>query len=157
MNGRNNELAKIHIAKKDMALDDDSYRAMIREIGGVDSGSAADLDQPGRSKVIAHLIKSGWRPRSRRGRGRRIAAGEILSSDGQVKMIRSMWIQMADAGAVHERSEQGLRSWVRASTRRYHPQRAGYSAPEFVPEWVAQKVIEHLKSWARRCDVELHE
>lgn len=158
MTARNTELAKIHIAKKDLALDDDAYQHIIRNVGGAESGSAADLDPAGRTKVIGHFIRQGWRPRRRpRPRGALTDDGELRASDGQIKMIRSIWIQMADAGAVENRTEQGLRAWLRASTRRYHPQRAGYSAPEFIPEWVAQRVIEQLKSWAKRCNVMLHE
>lgn len=157
---RRGELAKIHIAKKDLALDDDSYRQVIANIGKAKSGSSADLSSLGRARVLQHFISKGWKPRhkaSNRASKRSTQSGDVLASDNIVRMIRSIWIQMADAGVITNRDESSLRAWVRSTTRRYHPQHAGYSAPEFLPGWVAQKVVEHIKSWARRCKIVLHE
>jgi phage gp16-like protein len=155
---RRKDLAKIHIAKKDLVLDDETYRTIVRTIGKADSGSATDLSPLGRARVLRHFRFKGWNSRKHDRQPKRITpAGEILASDGQVRIIRSCWIQMADAGAVKERSEQGLRAWVRSATRRHHAQQTGWSAPEFLPAWVAQKVIENLKAWARRCDIKLNE
>lgn len=155
---RRRDLARIHIAKKDMVLDDETYRSIIRNIGKVKSGSSADLSPTGRGRVLQYFKEQGWRPRSKRNvTKKRTTDTEILASDGEVKLIRSIWIQMADAGVVHERSEPGLRRWVLAATRRYHPDGVGYSAPEFLPDWVAQRTIEHMKQWARRCEVQLNQ
>lgn len=159
---RKNDLAKIHIAKKDLGLDDDTYREVIRAIGKADSGSSRDLDEAGRARVLKHFKSKGWKVRRSRmdndvRRKRATPHGEELASDNQVRMIRSLWIQMAEAGAVQNRTEQGLRAWTQSVTRKYHPKKAGYSAPEFLPQEVAQRVIEHLKAWARRCNIELDE
>lgn len=56
---RRRDLAKIHIAKKQLGLNDETYREMLRNIDGV--SSAADLDQRGRSKVLGHLRKLGFK------------------------------------------------------------------------------------------------
>ena len=50
---RNRELARIHILKAQLKLDDESYRNVLWVQGRVDS--AADLDQHGRQAVIKHL------------------------------------------------------------------------------------------------------
>lgn len=50
-------LAKIHLAKKDLGLDEDTYRLMLREIGAVDS--AADLDMVGLARVLDHMHRPG--------------------------------------------------------------------------------------------------
>ncbi len=47
-------MAKIHFYKRELGLDDDAYRLMLRNIGGVDS--AKDLDSAGATKVISHLM-----------------------------------------------------------------------------------------------------
>lgn len=154
---RKADLAKIHIAKKDLGLDEDTYRTIVRSIGGAASGSSADLDIAGRARVLHHLRSKGWRPQRIRKTAaaskRTTATGQAIASHGEVRMIRSLWIQMADAGAVENRSEQGLRAWVQSATRRYHYRRMGWSAPEFLPDWVACRVIEHLKQWGARCNV----
>ena len=64
---RKDDLAKIHIAKKDLDMDDDTYRAMIRDIGNVKSGSSADLDQEGRVRVLRYFRSKGWEARIPKG------------------------------------------------------------------------------------------
>lgn len=56
-NQRKSALAKIHLAKKQLGLDDDTYRAMLQAIGGVHS--SADLTDQGLDKVIQHLTQCG--------------------------------------------------------------------------------------------------
>ena len=55
---RNRELAAIHVAKKALALDDDTYRDMLFMLARV--RSAADLDHAGRRAVIEHLRNRGF-------------------------------------------------------------------------------------------------
>lgn len=50
---RRAELAKIHILKKQLGLDDDTYRAVLWGVARVDS--ARDLDAHGRGAVIDQL------------------------------------------------------------------------------------------------------
>lgn len=57
MSDRNKELARIHIAKKELGLDDDTYRAMLQEVAQV--SSAKDLTDAGRRKVLAHMAERG--------------------------------------------------------------------------------------------------
>ena len=60
---RQKDLAKIHIAKKQLGLDDATYREMLMQVSGVDS--AADLNAAGRRQVLAHLGRSGFSARRR--------------------------------------------------------------------------------------------
>jgi len=55
---RNAELAKIHIAKKQLGMDDDAYRDMLWILCGV--RSAADLSPGGRKIVLEHLKDAGF-------------------------------------------------------------------------------------------------
>lgn len=52
------QIAKIHIAKKALGLDDDTYRSILRNVGGVES--ANDLTPLGRANVIKHMVDHGW-------------------------------------------------------------------------------------------------
>ncbi len=56
---RNAALAQIHIAKQQLALDDEAYRAMLWTIARV--RSAKDLDDAGRRAVLAHLKARGFK------------------------------------------------------------------------------------------------
>ncbi|WP_220789373.1 gp16 family protein [Craterilacuibacter sinensis] len=64
-----NWLAKIHIAKKALALDDDTYRAMLQSVAGV--SSSKDLDAAGAQKVLDHCKRCGWKPTPPRNKGRK--------------------------------------------------------------------------------------
>lgn len=74
-------LAKIHIAKSQLGLDEEAYRAMLQSVGGV--VSAKDLTPLGAAKVLAHLEKCGFRPSKQFGRrpsvggGRKALVGKI--------------------------------------------------------------------------------
>ncbi|GAB0058070.1 hypothetical protein SIID45300_02410 [Candidatus Magnetaquicoccaceae bacterium FCR-1] len=53
--------AKIHIAKKELGLDDAQYRQMLRDRYGVESSktlSAQDI-----ADLLSHLQKLGWKPK----------------------------------------------------------------------------------------------
>lgn len=60
---RNPELAKIHIAKQQLGLDDDTYRSMLWTVARV--RSAADLDHAGRQAVLDHLKARGFKTPSK--------------------------------------------------------------------------------------------
>lgn len=51
------ELAKIHMAAKQLGMQDDAYRDMLWVVARV--RSAKDLDETGRKMVINHLTKCG--------------------------------------------------------------------------------------------------
>ena len=59
-------LAKIHVAKKQLAMEDDAYRAMLQSLAGVKS--AKDLTVVQAEKVLAHLRKCGFTPAAKFGR-----------------------------------------------------------------------------------------
>lgn len=50
-------LAKLHIAKKQLGMDEETYRAMLQQHGGV--RSAKDLNERGLARVLAHLRSCG--------------------------------------------------------------------------------------------------
>lgn len=54
---RNSLLAKVHIAKAQLKLDDEAYRAVLGRFG---VASARDLDLPGLEKLLHHFCKLGW-------------------------------------------------------------------------------------------------
>ncbi len=58
---RRRELAQIHIAKAQLFLDEETYRAMLCAIGRVKS--AADLGAAGRRQVLEHLKSRGFKAR----------------------------------------------------------------------------------------------
>ena len=60
---RRRDLATIHMAKAQLGMADDAYRAILWSVARV--RSSADLDQAGRSKLLDHFKACGWKPTPR--------------------------------------------------------------------------------------------
>ncbi len=88
MNRRNQQLSKIHIAKKDLGLDDETYRALLGRITG--QSSAKDLNPLQVAKVLQEFERLGWK--SQQGRGKPKAAAD------KAKLVGKIEAQLAEAG-----------------------------------------------------------
>ena len=78
---RRAELAKIHIAKTQLGLDDETYRALLERVTGKNSAGSLDADQ--RRRVLAEFEKLGWKPA-------RPAAAAPHGADAQRRKIAAM-------------------------------------------------------------------
>lgn len=123
----------IHVAKRDLALDDDSYRAILKRIGK--QASAANLTVPELEKVLEYLKRSGFKVRSRNSR-------LSLADDPQSKMIRGLWLELAGMEVVRNPSESALRAFVSRMTQ--------VDLLKWLSTEQASRVIEHLKEWRER-------
>jgi len=131
---RGAELAKIHIAKKDLNLSDEIYRDILYQAAGV--ASAADLDQRGRVAVLDRFRELGW------GNSGKPKNTRALADDPQSKKIRALWIELHAAGKVRDSSEKALASYVKRMT--------GVAALQWLNGKQARTVIETLKKWLER-------
>lgn len=66
---RNLQLSKIHIAKKDLGLDDETYRALLGRVAGV--SSAKDLNPRQIGAVLAEFGRLGWESKPTKKHGRK--------------------------------------------------------------------------------------
>lgn len=82
------ELAKIHIAKKALAMDDDTYRDMLNQVAGV--SSSKDLTATGRAKVLEHLKQIGFK-------GKKTYTQRPHSADNKAQLLK-IEAQLADMG-----------------------------------------------------------
>lgn len=121
-------LAKIHIARKDLALDEDAYRGLLQRVAGV--GSARDLSDRQADAVIAELKRLGWKPK---------ASARPPAQRADLRKLYALW------GAIHAGplDRQALRAWVKS-------RRFGVSAPEFLRPEQTREAIEQLKAWQKR-------
>ncbi len=69
MTKRNMQLSKIHIAKKDLGLDDETYRALLERVAGV--RSAKDLSPRQFEAVLAEFVRLGWSSAPAKKQGRK--------------------------------------------------------------------------------------
>lgn len=129
---RKSELAQIHLAKKQLAMTDDAYRAMLWAVARVKS--AADLDWTGRKRVLDHLAACGWKKKSAR-------APSGGPNAAQIAKVRAVLIAMGRlpdryADAIAERMYQVKRFvWLDAQQLRgliaaLEAEKARRSAPE---------------------------
>lgn len=81
---RRRDLAKIHVGKKQLALSDEDYRALLWSVAR--ARSAGDLDAHARRQVIEHMVSRGFRPRAT-GRTKPAPARELL-----VRKVRALLI-----------------------------------------------------------------
>lgn len=93
-------LQLIHIAKSQLGMDDETYRAMLSTVAGVKS--AKDLDGAGRDKVLQHLKRCGFKPKAKpdsAGRNKHVKdRPNNYSGDVRGNQIKKIEALLADAG-----------------------------------------------------------
>lgn len=140
MDNRRAMLAKIHIARKDLGLEDDDYRDVIERVSKGRTRSAGQLSQAALHDLLAEFRRLGWKPKA-------AALGRGAASDPQSKKVRALWLALAEAGVVRDKSEKALRSYVHRMT--------GRDDLRFCDPAEKWRLIESLKSWAVREGVEI--
>jgi len=128
-------IAKIHIAKKDLALQDDSYCSILKRITGKESTkfcTAAQLQQ-----VLMEFRRLGWKAKPKKG-------ARPLSPNAKVRLIYALWNELKPL--LDDATDTTLRAFVRKQTKGpAHPN--GLDAPEFLNSMQADKVIGGLQGW----------
>uniref|UniRef100_UPI00163DC806 regulatory protein GemA n=1 Tax=Telmatospirillum sp. J64-1 TaxID=2502183 RepID=UPI00163DC806 len=126
-------LAKVHIARKELALDEETYRAILKRITGQDSAKGLrdhQLDQ-----ILKEFKRLGWKPA-------KAALPAPAARDPQSQMIRGLWIELGKAGQLVDRSEKALRAWIE--------NQVGKSDLRFCDAREKRRLIEQLKRWTER-------
>lgn len=123
---RRRELGHIHQGRTALGWTEDDYRFHLIAITGV--ASSADLDAAGRAKLLAHMAKLGFQPRSR-----------SFKPFGQPEKIKWLWKKLDEAGGLRNGSPAALLAFVSRTTG------TTVSDLKFLPTAQASKVIEALK------------
>lgn len=135
-------IAAMHVAKKQLGLDDDTYRAKLQVITG--KTSAKDMTEAERQKVISALRRDGFAPTAVAKQQRQKLAGRYAPK------LQALWIAAYNLGIVENREDAAMLAFVKRQTGIDHTRFLRY------PEDAA-KVIEALKGWmAREADVNWH-
>lgn len=129
----------IHVARRELCMDDDTYRLLLAGMTGLDGAtSTADLSVPNLLRVLEQLKLRGFKVRPNNGPKR------PLADDVQSKKIRSLWLTLHELGAVRDPSEAALAKFVLGMTR--------VSALQWLTTAQASRVIENLKQWLLRVE-----
>lgn len=127
------QIALVHVARKQLGFDDDTYRAILHHHGG-GAASAAELDRDGFDGVMAYFTAWGFRSTwTKRTYGRR--AG--MATPNQVELIRKLWREWSGGD-----DEAALNHWVE---RFYH-----VAAVRFLTPDAASKAINGLRAMIAR-------
>lgn len=100
---RNSDLAKIHVAKKELRMSDEDYRAMLWTQGRVTS--SAELDHVGRQRVLDHLKACGFKPSQ--GKNPKRPSRPTPSPD-KIKLVRRIRAQLISLNHLPDTYADGI-------------------------------------------------
>lgn len=143
-NNRRTQLIRlIHVARRELGMQDDDYRAMLRgmtALGG--KTSSADLGIKGLELVRDALIARGFKIKPKANAVAVPKPTRALANDEQSRLIRHLWLEMHSQGIVRDPSESSLAAYVCRIAK--------IEALQWLNTEQASDVIETLKKWQKR-------
>lgn len=134
INPTKKQIALLHVAKRELGLTEDDYRAVLARYGKADS--AADLDLAGFNHVMRYFTAIGFRSTwTKRTYGYR----PTMATPPQVDLIRSLWQKFSGKS---DDDDMDLNKWL----DRFHK----VSSLRFVDNKKAAKVISALRAMIAR-------
>lgn len=137
-------IAALHVAKKQLGLDDETYRAKLSTITG--KSSAKEMSEAERQQVLSVFRNEGFQPKAveHRPDGRKKLTGKFAPK------LQALWIAAWNLGLVNNRDDAALLAFVKRQTGIDHTRFLAYGGD-------ASKAIEALKGWmAREANVDWH-
>lgn len=133
-------LAKIHVARKDLAMEEDDYRQILFDQTG--KLSAGDCDERQLAKVLDALKAKGFRPVPK---GRKSG----VAQHPMARKARALWISLHHLGLVHNPSEEALEAMAK--------RQLGCERLVWARQSDAFRLIEALKEWGKRKGWAMHD
>lgn len=122
-------LAAIHVAKKQLGLDDATYRSVLLRVTG--KSSAGQMNETERRNVVQELRRQGFKPLQKGLEGPFAAK------------LQALWIAAYNLGIVRDRSDTAILTFIK--------RQSGIDHVRFLQNANdARKVIEALKDWMAR-------
>lgn len=152
MPSKNQLIQLIHVAKRELALDDDAYRAAI---SGIAAGktSCAQLTFAQLEQLLESFKSAGFKRRVNKSKKRLSPTRDTKVRVAEITKIRAIWITMYKQGMVRDGSETALNSYVKRMTSRLNGG-TGIAEVAWLDDVLAYRVLEALKSWHSRQIVE---
>ncbi|HEY1503199.1 MAG TPA: regulatory protein GemA [Stellaceae bacterium] len=135
---RRSELGAIHIAQKQLALAEDSYRALVWRFSGETSDSAAALSTTQRRALLDHFRSLGFERKKAPAR----AGSRPLANNPLASKIRALWLSLFHLGEVDSPKEESIAAFVQRQT--------GVEALQWIDTVQADIVIRALRHWCER-------
>lgn len=131
----------IHVARRELQLDDATYRLMLTNVTGKDSTTAMEPREL--SAVLAHLKRKGFKVR----RSATTAApaprkDRRQASSPSARKVRALWLFLHRLGAVRDSSERALATYCKRIVK--------VDDLEWADGQALDLLIETMKKWAMR-------
>ncbi|NHZ48623.1 gp16 family protein [Nitratidesulfovibrio liaohensis] len=124
----------IHVGKRQLGLDDETYRTMLRAATGRDSTKGMTYREL--RAVLLSFKRAGFS----------MSKPDVTDYSPQASKIRALWLALHAAGEVRNKSERALLAYVKRIT--------GAEKMEWCTSKQLQSVIETLKAWGDRVEDE---
>ncbi len=125
-------IQKIHIAKGQLGLDDDTYRATLVQLVAKDSCKAMTGGEL--ETVLKHFHRAGFKPRGKAFTG---------PSTKYAAKIHALWISGWNLGVIRDNSDAAMEAFIHRQT--------GIAKAQWLKDAKdAAKVIDALKAWLAR-------
>jgi phage gp16-like protein len=136
--------AQIHIAKSQLNMDDDTYRALLKSATG--KTSCADMGIIDLNKALQAFKDRGFKSTKPRP-GKKALSPK--SKGTRVDKMRAVWITMQQRGLISDGSETALLHWVQGQLKKRG------AAPIDSLQWLdghaeCNQLLEQLKQWSQR-------
>jgi len=132
-------VAKVQIARKELGLDEDTYRAMLERITGRTSSADCTDDQLG--DVLDEMKAKGWTPKVVAG-GRTAPRPRAAADHPSAKKARALWLSMWHLGEIEHPEETALEAFAK--------RQLGVDRLQWADQGQCYKLIEALKAMAER-------
>jgi hypothetical protein len=95
------QLARIHIAKKELNLPDDRYRRILYRVAM--KNSAKDCTEYEANRVLAYFRRCGWKPKPRSKKYDNLGHRPHMATPSQMRKIEVTWDKVSRATTVRTR------------------------------------------------------
>lgn len=133
---KNGLIGKIHVAKNQLALHEDSYRAILLRLTGKDSCGRMDVKEL--EQVLDEFKRLGFKPKG----GKRAGERRRNADTAQASKIRALWLDLYHLGEVYDPSEESIDAFVKKT--------CGVRTMQWMDSTRADMVIRALRGWLGR-------
>lgn len=137
---RSGLIAKVHIAKKSLALEDDNYRDLLKRVTGKTSSAKMTIKE---LEAVMDVFKQYGFMTTKRSPKR--AGTKKMAMAPQASKIRALWLSLYHIGEIEDPSEEALTKFCNRS--------CGVEAMQWMTPAKANQVILALRGWMRRVNI----
>lgn len=140
---RANTIKLIHVARRSLGLDDDTYRTFLSSVVSGKT-SCRDMNDTQLNKVLEAMKKRGFNP---------VSKPKAKTPAGIAGKIRAIWSVMYCQGFLTSNDDAAIDAYVKRITRQKNGGE-GVARLRWLRDDNATVVLESLKRWHMRCMLE---